>query len=40
MLYMVVEKYGNGVPAPVYRRLRDRGRQLPAAMRCSSQDPS
>lgn len=27
MLYVVVEHYRNGDPLPVYRRLRDQGRQ-------------
>ena len=29
MLYMVIEKFRNGDPAPVYRRLRDHGRLAP-----------
>ena len=29
MLYMVVEKFRNGDPVPVYRRLRERGRLAP-----------
>ena len=29
MLFMVVERFRNGDPVPVYRRFRDRGRQLP-----------
>jgi Domain of unknown function (DUF3303) len=29
MLFMVVEHYRNSDPVPVYRRFRDRGRQLP-----------
>jgi len=29
MLYMVVEKYRDGDPAPVYQRLRERGRLMP-----------
>ena len=29
MLYMVVEKFRNGDPVPVYRRFRDRGRLAP-----------
>lgn len=29
MLYMVVEKYRNGNPLPVYRRFRDQGRLMP-----------
>jgi len=27
MLFVVIEHYRNGDPVPVYRRLRDRGRQ-------------
>ena len=33
MLYMVVEKFRNGDPAPVYQRLRDQGRQIPDEVR-------
>ena len=29
MLFMIVERFRNGDPVPVYRRFRDRGRQLP-----------
>ena len=29
MLFMVVERFRNGDPVPVYRRFRERGRQLP-----------
>ena len=32
MLYMVIEKYRNGDPSPVYRRLRERGRLMPAGL--------
>jgi hypothetical protein len=32
MLYMVIEKYRNGDPAPVYRRLRDQGRLVTAGL--------
>jgi hypothetical protein len=32
MLYMVVEKYRNGDPIPVYRRFRDQGRMMPAGL--------
>jgi Domain of unknown function (DUF3303) len=32
MLYMVVEKYRNGDPIPVYRRFRDRGRMMPTGL--------
>ena len=29
MLYMVIEKFHEGNPVPVYRRFRDRGRLMP-----------
>ena len=29
MLYMIIERFKNGDPVPVYRRLRDRGRLAP-----------
>lgn len=29
MLYMIVEHFKNGDPAPVYRRFRERGRMAP-----------
>jgi hypothetical protein len=29
MLYMIVERFKNGDPVPVYRRFRDRGRLMP-----------
>ena len=29
MLYMVIERFRNGDPLPIYRRLRDRGRMMP-----------
>jgi hypothetical protein len=29
MLYMIVEHFRNGDPAPVYRRFRERGRMAP-----------
>jgi hypothetical protein len=32
MLYMVVERFKNGDPAPVYRRFRDHGRLAPAGL--------
>ena len=32
MLYLVIENYKNGDPLPVYRRLRDRGRTMPAGV--------
>jgi hypothetical protein len=33
MLYMIVERFKNGDPVPVYRRFRDQGRLAPAALR-------
>lgn len=33
MLYMVVERFKNRDPAPVYRRFRDRGRLAPEGVR-------
>src|SRR5579884_146528 len=32
-LYMVVERFRNGDPVPVYRRFRDRGRLAPEGLR-------
>ena len=32
MLYMVIEHYRGGDPAPVYRRFRERGRMAPAGL--------
>jgi hypothetical protein len=32
MLFMVVEKYRNGDPIPVYRRVRDQGRMMPVGL--------
>lgn len=32
MLYLIVEDFRDGDPVPVYRRLRDRGRQEPAGL--------
>lgn len=32
MLYMVVEKFKPGAGAEIYRRARERGRQLPAGL--------
>ena len=29
MLYMLIERFKNGDPVPVYRRFRDQGRRLP-----------
>ena len=31
-LYMVIERFRNGDPAPVYRRFRDRGRLAPEGL--------
>jgi len=33
MLYMVIEHFRNGDPAPVYRRFRERGRMAPAGLK-------
>ena len=32
MLYMIIESFKNGDPAPVYRRFRDAGRLAPEAL--------
>jgi len=32
MLYMVIERFRNGDPVPVYRRFRDRGRLAPEGL--------
>jgi len=32
MLYMIVERFKDGDPVPVYRRLRDRGRMVPVGL--------
>jgi hypothetical protein len=32
MLYMVIETFRNGDPAPVYRRFRDQGRLMPEGL--------
>jgi len=32
MLYMIVERFKNGDPLPVYRRFRDEGRRLPEGL--------
>jgi hypothetical protein len=32
MLYMVIETFRNSDPIPAYRRLRDRGRLMPAGV--------
>ena len=31
-LYMVIERFRNGDPAPVYRRFRERGRMAPEGL--------
>lgn len=33
MHYMIVERFRNGDPVPVYRRFRDRGRMAPDGLR-------
>ena len=33
MLYMIVEQFRGGDPAPVYRRFRERGRMAPEGLR-------
>lgn len=32
MLYMIIERFKNGDPVPVYRKFRDRGRQAPEGL--------
>ena len=32
MLYMILERFKNGDPVPVYRRFRDQGRRLPEGL--------
>ncbi len=32
MLYMIVERFRNGDPRPVYRRFRERGRMAPEGL--------
>jgi hypothetical protein len=32
MLYMIIEKFRNGDPRPVYQRFRDRGRLAPQGL--------
>jgi hypothetical protein len=34
MLFMVIERFKGRDPAPVYARLRERGRSLPDGLRC------
>jgi len=33
MLFMIIERFANNDMAPVYRRVRERGRQLPDGLR-------
>ena len=33
MLYMIVERFRDGDPVPVYRRFREQGRMAPAGLR-------
>ncbi len=33
MLYMVIERFRDGDPVPIYRRVQERGRQLPDGLR-------
>jgi len=33
MLYLVIERFRNGDPVPVYRRFRDEGRKAPEGLR-------
>jgi len=33
MLYMIIERFKNGDPVPVYRRFRDKGRMASEALR-------
>ena len=33
MLFMVIERFRNRDPKPIYRRLRERGRQMPEGLR-------
>jgi hypothetical protein len=32
LLYMIIERFKNGDPVPVYRRFRDQGRLLPEGL--------
>jgi len=32
MLFLIIERFKNGDPVPVYRRFRDHGRQTPAGV--------
>jgi Protein of unknown function (DUF3303) len=33
MLYMIIERFKNGDPVPVYRRFRDQGRLMPEGLK-------
>ena len=33
MLFMIIERFRNRDPKPIYRRLRDAGRQMPEGLR-------
>jgi hypothetical protein len=33
MLFMIIEKFKDGDPLPVYRRFRDQGRQAPDGLK-------
>ena len=33
MLYMIIERFRNGDPVPIYRRLREQGRMMPEGLR-------
>lgn len=33
MLYMIIEHFRGGNPAPIYRRLREQGRMMPETLR-------
>jgi hypothetical protein len=33
MLYMIIERFKNGDPVPVYRRFRDQGRMMPEGLK-------
>ena len=33
MLYMIIERFRNGDPVPVYRRFREKGRMAPDGLR-------
>ena len=40
MLFMVIEWFRNRDPKPIYRRLRDQGRQMPDGLNRHSPDTS